>query len=301
MGFINVFVSSSVYANIENKQLKLTKKESGESITYPLDDLSSVIFDNSQSVISIKTLCKLSENNVIAYFCDEKHVPQTYLLAYNAYYKNLSNYLKQVGVKKPTLKNIWKNIVKQKIQNQIEVLNLLNKKHTLTDYINQVQSDDSKNIESVVASKYFKILFGPNFNRREGCLNINSALNYGYAIIRGAIARSVVSHGLQPFLGIHHCNKLNNFNLVDDLIEPYRPLVDLLVYTNYETFLNELNAVSKMKLVNILNLDVLYCNQKQSVQYSIENLVENYVKCITNNNFNIKLPKIIKLQIHEYE
>lgn len=300
MGFINVFVSSSVYANIENKQLKLTKKESGESITYPLDDLSSVVFDNSQSVVSIKTLCKLSENNVIAYFCDEKHVPQTYLLAYNAYYKNLSNYLKQVEVKKPTLKNIWKNIVKQKIQNQIEVLNLLNKNHNLDDYLSKVQSDDSKNIESVVANKYFKILFGIEFNRREES-NINGALNYGYAIIRGAIARSVVAHGLQPFLGIHHCNKLNNFNLVDDLIEPYRPLVDLLVCTNQEIFLKELNSQSKMILLNVLNIDVLYCNQKQSVQYSIENMVENYVKCITNNNFNINLPKIIKLQIHEYE
>lgn len=300
MGFLNIFVGSKVYANIEKNQLKLTKIDNSDNITYPLVDINSVMFDDSFSTITLKTLNKLSENNIITYFCDEKHLPQSYLLSYNSFYKNLEVYNKQIEVKKPTLKNIWKNIIRSKISNQIEVLNILNIENELDIYLDKILSDDSSNIEGVVAGKYFRLLFGTNFNRRlDSC--INSALNYGYAIIRGSIARSVVSHGLQPFIGIHHINKLNNFNLVDDLIEPFRAIVDLYISSNLDYFNEQLNHEKKMFLLNLLNLDILWKGQKISVSYAIDNLVESYVNCITNNEPNIFLPQILPPRMHEYE
>lgn len=300
MGFINIYVASNAYINIKNKQLELTNKINSNTITYPLEDVNSVLIDNLQTTISSKTLIELSKNNIIAYICDENHIPQSYLLAYNSFYKNLNIYSYQVNVKKPIIKNIWKNIVSQKIKNQSEVLEILNIKNDLKNYLLQIKSDDTTNVEAIVANKYFKLLFGDNFNRRDEN-NINSALNYGYAIVRGAIARSVVAHGLQPYLGVHHCNQLNNFNLVDDLIECFRPVVDLFVKENLFIFSNELNHQSKMMLVNILNFDVKYKNQLLAVSYAIDNLVENYIDCLKNQNFNIVLPSIIEIKMHEYE
>ncbi len=301
MGFINLFVGSQVYASIEKNQFKLTKQENKESITYPLEDINSVVFDNNLGTISMKTICALAENNIITYFCDERHLPQTYLISYNSFYKNLSVYKKQTDVKKPTLKNIWKNIVKQKIENQMAVLDCLKIKHNLYGFLDKVQSDDTTNIEAVVANKYFKLLFGENFTRRDDRLKINGALNYGYAILRGAFARTVVAHGLQPFLGVHHISELNNFNLVDDLIECFRPVVDLFVANNQETFSNELTTSTKMSLVNLMNADVVLKGQKVATSYAIDMVVESYVKCLSENDFNISLPKVIELEMHRYE
>lgn len=301
MGFINVFVGSEVYANIERNQLKLTKQDSNDFVTYPLEDLNSVLFDNNRGVISFNTLSKLTSFNIITYFCDEKHLPVAYLLPFNSYFKELNVYKKQVDIKKPVLKNIWRNIVKQKIKNQAECLRLLKIDNNLNTYIDMVQSGDSTNIEGVVANKYFKLLFDYDFNRRDESNFVNGALNYGYAIIRGAISRTIVAHGLQPFLGIHHINQLNNFNLVDDIIEPFRPVVDLYVRQNLAKFDCELGHTGKLELLNLLNYDVKINNQVQSLNYAIEIMVESYIKCLNNQDSNLSMPDILQLKVHEYE
>ncbi len=299
MGFINVFVGSECSIKIKNKQLVLLKQT--DSISYPLEDLNSVLIENNQSIITIKSLTELIKNNVIVYVCDEKHLPSSYLLGYNSFYTNLTIYNYQVNNGKPFLKQLWKSIVQQKILNQIEVLNINGIKHDLNDYVSLVKSDDADNIESVVANKYFKLLFGNGFTRRTDNL-INSALNYGYAIIRGAIARTVVSHGLQPFIGIHHSNYLNNFNLVDDLIEVFRPVVDLFVYNNFtNTVETDLTTEIKLKLQNLLNADVIINSATYAVSYAIELFVESLVSSYKNQKVTLKFPTIKEIETHKYE
>lgn len=300
MGFINVFVGSQCYFKIKNKQLVLTK-ENNDSISYPIEDLNSIIIENEQSNISVKTLTELANKNVIVYLCDEKHLPSCYLLGYNSFYKNLMVYKYQVDLSKPITKQLWKDIIKHKILNQIKVLELCNIENDLDKYIADIKSDDADNIESVVANKYFKLLFGKEFVRRRTNL-INSALNYGYAIIRGAIARTVVAHGLQPFLGIHHKNQLNNFNLVDDLIEVYRPVVDLFVVNNFQNQeSDELTPQMKVLLHSLLASDVKIQNGVYDVSTSIDIFVASYVSSIESQKNKIKFPEILEFKVHEYE
>ncbi len=300
MGFINVFVGSECSLKLKNNQLFLTKNDGG-SVDYPIEDINSVLIENQLSVMSIQCINKLINNNVIVYVCDEKHLPSAYILGYNSFYKNLMVYNYQTQVPKPVQKQIWKNIIIQKIKNQVKVLDILKIDNGLDAYISQIKSGDADNTEGVVAGKYFRCLFGNDFIRRDDNL-INSALNYGYAIIRGALARSVVAHGLQPYIGIHHCNMLNNFNLVDDLIEPFRPLVDLFVYTNIAKLqVTELDTKLKQKLHSLLVYDVQLESGVYDVSTAIDMVVSSLVSAMKNKKSIIKLPNILNLKVHAYE
>ena len=191
--------------------------------------------------------------------------------------------------------------MEQKILNQKTVLDILSIKNDLNQYCGTVLSGDSSNIEALVASKYFKHMFGSKFTRQDETESVNSMLNYGYAIIRGAISRSIVAHGLQPFLGIHHKSILNNFNLADDLIEVFRPLVDLYVVSKNLLLEKELTPKIKCQLLNLLNVDMLFDNKKLCMSDCIDKVVSSYVKCLTDNVQFIKLPKIILISEHKYE
>ena len=152
---------------------------------------------------------------------------------------------------------MWQEVVKAKINNQAAVLQALDldgaKK--LQEIAKQVQSGDAKNAEAYAANLYWKYLF-EKFNRSDESDIRNSALNYGYAIVRGAMARAVVGAGLLPCFGIHHANKLNQFNLVDDLMEPFRAFVDYKVALMEWTEVKELTAELKKHLVIILNKNI---------------------------------------------
>ena len=301
MGFINLFVGSETAFRLKNKQLYLRNISSGDDITYPIEDINSVMIENNLSVISVQCINKLVENNVIVYLCDDKHLPSTYVLGYNSFYKNLDVYRKQVSISKPFGKQLWRTIVKSKIINQSKVLDFVDVSNNLSIYADQVKSGDADNIESVVANKYFKLLFGKAFARRSDNL-INSALNYGYAILRGAIARSVVAHGLQPFIGLHHINQLNNFNLVDDLIEPFRPVVDLYVANNFDDNTEDiLTRDMKISLLSLLTSDVDINGAVYDISTAIDMYVSSFVQSISTEKDVLKLPILLEFEVHKYE
>lgn len=299
MGFINLISYSASNISIKNKQLIL---DNGfETMDYPLEDLNSVLIENRNCNISVRTLTELARHNVVTYFCDEKHLPCAYLLNYNGFYKNLEVYNYQVNISKPTQKQLWKQLVVAKIENQIKVLDLCGIKHNLTQYLGKIKSADADNIEAIVANLYFKHLFGNKFTRQNECL-INASLNYAYAIIRGLVARTVVAHGLLTFLGVFHHNKLNAFNLVDDLIEPFRPLVDLFVYQNILPLnQTELTTEIKQQLFGLLNYDMISINQHQTLTNCVEILVNSLVQSLTDNVAKLNCPKVFGLELHQYE
>lgn len=299
MGYINVMVGNNCHIKVKNKQLLLQNEN--QELTYALEDINSVLIESMQTTITTYAINELSKNNVVLYFCDEKHMPSTYMLNYNGFFKNLNIYKLQVEASKPTQKNIWKHIVTNKICNQIEVLNMLKIKNNLNKYVRQVKSGDGDNIEAIVANKYFKLLFGGGFTRNNDNIIINSALNYGYAIIRGAIARSLVSHGLQSYLGVFHKNELNAFNLADDFIEPFRPVVDLFVFQHIGKNVNELNKECKMKLYSLLNVDVRVDGKTYDLNYSIELFINSYIKSLKQKTVEITTISVKPLMVHAYE
>jgi len=197
---------------------------------------------------------------------------------------------------------MWRDVVVSKITNQAKCLELcgVNDEQVkkVTRLSLQVQSGDPTNIEAQAAVLYFRALFGSSFSRSEEN-EINAALNYGYAIVRGYIARILANYGFEPCLGIHHHSELNNFNLADDLIEPFRPLVDLFVFQNMPE--GNLSPSDKRELCNILNYEMISGKEHHATAYAIERLVHSLERCMGDKEESLLLPYIEELKRHEYE
>lgn len=298
MGYINVFVSSDAKINVKNNQLTLTNKS--KSIDYPMEDVNSVMVDNPNTIISFATLSKLADYGILTYFCDDKHLPNGVLLPFYNHYQTLTVYNMQISMPKPLQKNLWQSIIKNKILNQNQVLNINGYKDKLKLLSNNVLSGDSSNNEAKASAIYFKDLYGKNFTRKNDSILVNSMLNYGYAVIRGCVARSVVIHGLLPFLGIFHHNQFNQFNLADDLMEIFRPMVDLYVKTELKDC-KELTSQVKFALCDLINYDVLIDDKKQTLNNAIDMFVESFAKSITRQKNHLKTVSIVGISRHQYE
>lgn len=297
MAFINIFVTKNAYLSVKNNQLFL--ESNGLKVDYPLEDINSIMIENLETTISTYTLSQFAQKGILTFICDKEHTPCGIVLPYCQHYQTLNQYNLQVNASRPLIKQIWQSIIKNKIHNQNIVLNIFGGKDKLLDLKQSVLSGDTTNNEASASLIYFKELFGKNFIRREDNA-INSFLNYGYSIIRGFVCRSIVCHGLMPFMGIFHSNGLNQFNLADDLIEIFRPVVDYYVKQNLS---NEESLTTKIKgqLYNLINIDVKIDGQKQPVSYAIDLLVQMYVKCLRENKNVLKQIEIIGLQTHSYE
>ena len=297
MGYINIFVSQKAHLSVKNSQLYIKNEEKQQD--YPLEDINSVMIENLSSMVSTYTLSKIAEQGILLFVCNQSHLPSGVMLPFCEHYQTLSVFEQQAELSKPLKKQLWQEIVKNKILNQNEVLNICGGNDVLKKLAEGVLSGDSGNNEAKASLVYFKELFGKEFARRTENA-INTFLNYGYSIIRGFVARSIAVHGLQPFLGINHCNQFNSFNLADDLMEVFRPIVDLYVKI-YLSDEKEINSQIKMDLFNIVNFDVDIDGNKQTVANAIDIFVENFVKSIKEQCNKIKQVKIFGLEMHKYE
>lgn len=297
MGYINIYVANDARLYIKNSQLFLENDEIKKD--YPIEDINSIMIENLNTTISTYTLSKCSEFGILIFICDQSHLPCGVVLPFCGHYQILSVYNAQVSLSKPLQKQLWQTIIKNKIENQNEVLNIFGKFDKLKQLKNKVLSGDAGNSEAKASLIYFKELFGKSFKRRDENF-INACLNYGYAIVRGFIARSIVVHGLLPYIALFHTNQYNAFNLADDIIEIFRPVVDLLVKSKFENFY-ELSSKVKALLFGIINYDVLIDGQKQTVSNAIEMVVESYVKSLKESKNLLKQVYICGLSEHKYE
>lgn len=301
MGYRNIFIVNGSNISTENEQLILT---SGECRSIPIEDINSVVVDNLQTSISSAALSKLSEYGATVIITDKSHLPKTVLLPANGYCRQLKILNLQINASKVFYKQLWKSIITAKIRNQAEVLKLSNIPEwtVISDYANRVKSGDADNVEAVAAHKYFRLLFGDDFSRNGGNL-INSHLNYGYAVIRSCIAKQLCVSGFEPCLGIFHHNQLNNFNLADDLIEPFRPIVDLFAKQNTKerSPYDDFTLSDRAGLINLLNADVLIEGKKYALSYAIELTISALANKYKDNDADFNLPKIIPLKNHSYE
>ena len=205
---------------------------------------------------------------------------------------------------KPYQKQLWQQIICQKIANQAKCLELCGKDaQPLYAMVREVRSGDTTNVEATAAVYYFTTLFGSGFIRRDGQL-INGALNYGYSLLRGLVARALAIYGFEPSLGLHHHNALNAFNLADDLLEPFRPLVDLYVAGQEELWAEEIYTLSpdhKQGLYRLLSMTMLSGGECHAAHYAVERLVKSLSACVTQGQGILLLPELMPLTQHRYE
>ena len=230
MAFRVIMIENEVDIHIKLNQLVIRKE--GKETWVPLDDISVIVMDNLSSKVTVRTLCQLSEQGIGMIVCNQQHLPPGYYGAYDNHSRASKVLGYQINKMGEFSDYIWKEIIRAKIINQAKAYDRLKAdregKQRILDFAEMVENGDITNREAHAAKVYFNLLMGVSFSRGNADLLLNSGLDYGYAIIRGYLARLCVGYGLNTQIGIHHKNEYNRFNLVDDLIEPIRPFVDIV-------------------------------------------------------------------------
>ncbi|NFE75298.1 type II CRISPR-associated endonuclease Cas1 [Clostridium botulinum] len=299
MSFRSIIITNPCTLEVKNNNLAINNED---EYLIPIEDISVLVIEGVGIRITNRLLSKLSLENVATIICDEKHLPSSIVMPLNAHYKTYKVLKNQLNQSAAFSKRIWQNITKQKLFNQGECLRILNLNgyEFLNKLSKEVESGDKGNKEAIGAKYYFKCLFGDNFTRDDGS-GINSALNYGYTIMRSAVARTLVMYGFNTSLGVHHCNELNSFNLADDFMEPLRPIVDLWVYNNVN-YDDELTKDHRIALVNLINYECIIDEKSHSILNAIDKMISSYTTACSKKDFRLlKLPIIKPLEYHYYE
>ena len=288
-----IYIGSPSYLKLKQNQMLIEDAET-KTIkgTVPIEDLAILVLDHYQITLSNQLLIRLQGNHVAVGTCDAHHLPLGLMLPLYGHSEYSERIKYQLQASEPLKKQLWKQTVEQKIKNQQLLLALNNKKsEPMLAYGLAVKSGDSTNREGRAAQYYWKQLFD-DFSRSRFGEEPNNLLNFGYAILRSIVARALVSSGLLPVLGIHHRNKYNPYCLADDIMEPYRPFVDKLVF-NYVAIhgaQKELTKEIKAHLLSIATQDVKIGNVVRPLLIAVTTTTASLYKCFTGERRQIKYP-----------
>jgi CRISP-associated protein Cas1 len=262
--------------------------------TVPIEDIGFVVIEHQESYISIPTLQKLVANNVAVIFCNEKHLPTSMLLNLDSHHIQHEIFKHQLNASEPLKKQLWQQTVKAKITNQAHLLDLLGKNdNPLAYYASKVLSDDSDNREGAAAAYYWKHLFDFDFKRDRHGEFPNLFLNYGYIVLRAAVARALSGSGMLNTMGIHHRNKYNAFCLADDIMEPFRPLVDAKVISILQQYNDtELTKEIKAELLSVLTETVYFKDKQSPLMVALNTTTSSLQQCFMGVNRKITYPKL---------
>ncbi len=300
-----LYFGSNTYVHTRKEQLLVEFNNDKNNASIPIEDIGVVILDAPQMTISRAALSKLLDNKVAVIICNEKHMPVGLLLNLDSNSIQQEIFRNQLNASEPLKKNLWQQTVKAKILNQAKVLKSLNKDYKqLIYWAERVKSGDSENIEGRAAAFYWKNIFDDivlNFKRRRDGADPNNLLNYGYAILRAIVARNLSASGLLPTLGIHHRNRYNAYALADDIMEPYRPYVDLQVRKLVEKYYDksqivdqlELTPDIKQELIKIAMFDVEMENEKRPLMVAVRQTTASLADCFAQKRRKIKYPTLI--------
>ena len=299
MEFRSVFVSNPAQLSVRRGQLVIRQEEER---SVPMEDLSALLVESRAVSITTAALQELTDRGVTVYLCDETHLPAALVLPMNRHSRQLKLLKGQIAMRRPTQKRVWQGVVMSKISNQARCLSLMGKEgaEELRELADQVRSGDPDNCEAVAAARYFPALFGAGFTRGEEC-RVNAALNYGYAILRGAVARHLVIRGLEPCLGIFHHSELNRFNLADDLMEPYRPLVDLYVASHVPDDEGDLTPAIKQQLFQLSHYLVEQGGKQFRAISAIGRMADSFSRIVQSGEGQMELPHLLPLRLGRYE
>ena len=288
MGWRTVVVNKNCKLSYKNDYLVI-RSETLQMIH--LSEINLIIVENGMVSITSYLINELINNKIKLIFCDEKHNPAGEVMSYYGAFNTSKKILKQTNWKEERKDLIWQQIIKNKIHNQAKVLKELKIENyeKLLEFETQVLPGDKTNREGHAAKVYFNLLFGRKFIRGEND-NINSSLDYGYAIILSTMNKEIVSKGYITQLGINHKSEFNQFNLACDLMEPFRPLVDKIVYENCNL---ELNKNQKYKLIDVLNNKIEIGHKEQYVG----NAIPIYIQSVFDALETEKESKILNYEI----
>ena len=290
-----LYFGNPAYLKTKNEQLVVELKETEEVKTATIEDLGVVILDNQQITVTHSVISKLLANNVAIITCNDIHHPTGLMLNLDGHTLQSQRFQFQIGASLPLKKQLWQQTVIAKILNQANLLKAYNiPANYLTKLASFVKSDDANNCEAQAASYYWKKVFPifPDFKRYREGPPPNNLLNYGYAILRAVVARCLVGSGLLPTLGIHHRNQYNAYCLADDIMEPYRPFVDKVVYDiirGHGKFL-ELSPSMKQKLLSIPAIDVQIGNENSPLLNAVQRTTASLAKCFEGKTKKLLYP-----------
>lgn len=313
-----LFFGNPAYLSTKNEQLVVTYPDKEqETKTAAIEDIGVIVLENQQITITNGLLEKLTNNNVALINCDQQHLPIGLLMPLNGHTEQTERFKNQINASVPLKKNLWQQTISSKITNQA---GLLKEKgipcRKMEIWAKEVTSGDSLNHESRAAVFYWQslspILAGlspaflrvaeaeteyitqtkPLFTRGQHGEAPNNLLNYGYAILRAITARAIVSSGMLPTLGIFHRNKYNAYCLADDIMEPYRPYVDLIVCNIMETGIDveKLTVEIKKQLLNITTMDVYIDGKTSPLMVAMSRTTHSLHECFEGSSRKILYP-----------
>ena len=290
-----LFFGSPAYLSTKNEQIVISYPDKEQKTkTVAIEDIGVIVLENQQITITNGLLEKLTHNNVALINCDQQHLPIGLLMPLNGHTEQSERFKNQINASVPLKKNLWQQTISAKITNQA---GLLNEKgipcRKMEIWAKEVTSGDVLNHESRAAVFYWQNLITiENFNRGQKGIPPNNLLNYGYAILRAITARAIVSSGMLPTLGIFHRNKYNAYCLADDIMEPYRPYVDLIVCHIMETEDNfeELTIEIKKQLLSIATIDVRIDCKSSPLMVAMSRTTNSLNDCFSGSSRRILYP-----------
>ena len=265
--------------------------------TVPVEDLGMLILEHQQIGITHYLLDKLVSNNVAVITCNETHHPTGLLMPLESNTLQSERFRAQIEATEPLKKQLWQQTVKAKIANQAAVLKKWDGQYKLLQNLSaSVKSGDADNNEAIAAAHYWQNIFPPAwiFYRKRDGVPPNNLLNYGYAIIRAGMARAIAGAGLLPTLGIFHRNRYNAYCLADDMMEPYRPFVDMVVRSIIDntSAVDTLTQELKVQLLKIPAMDVWLNEEKSPLMIAMQRTAASLAKCYTGESRKLLLPEI---------
>lgn len=294
MGFRTLEISSACEIHIKEGQLEVT---SGEGVAMiPIEDLNQIMVHGANIRISTMDLSILSQNKVAIVTLDEKYLPTAIVLPFEGHTRQSKLMHLQVTVDKELYRDLWRRIIQQKISNQARALSIIGTEgaENISKYLNEISDNNIDIVEALAAKEYFTY-YHEGLNRR-GDDPINSRLNYGYAVVRSAIARALVAAGFHPTFGIHHDSQLNAFNLADDLIEPYRAIVDVVAHENIGSNI-QLTKNERREIAHVLHNACMIDGIKINVMSAIDIMVESLKRIILGqSDEKLMLPRILPIE-----
>ena len=291
MGYRIIYVEKCEYLRLYLDNLKVEINEKKE-VNFPIADIQILVIDNYKSTLNIPLINKLTEYNVCTIICGIDHLPKSYILPINGNFASSGNLFKQIQWSQERKDYIHAEIVKHKIKNQIEILKENERGFGVTEklyeFIDTTISGDQTNREGLAAKMYFRALFGSDFIRFEQDV-VNAGLNYGYSVFRSLITSIIVAKGYIPNLGLFHKGKQNMFNLSDDIIEVFRPIVDNYVFNNMtEDIL--FKQSHRDELIGLTNNKIMIDDRKQTISNAIGIYLDSIFKFMDGENIELLFP-----------
>ena len=289
-----LFFTQPYVLSLKNNQMIIKTREMPDMHrSIPIEDIGFVILEHQQTSITLPLLNALSDNNVAVIICGDNYMPNAMLLNLESNTTQGETLRMQIEASEPLKKNIWKQTIENKIKNQAALLKKVGKDgNILRPFYSNVKSGDSDNREGIAAKIYWNELFGSDFVRTREGSEPNNLLNYGYTILRAAMARALMGSGLLPAIGIFHRNKYNAFPLADDIMEPYRPFVDELVYRLYSQGKKELTKEVKAEILKILFTDTQFEKTTHPLEIGLTTTTASLVKCLNGTCKRVLYPQL---------